>query len=66
MITNEIGLNAGKIWNLLNEEGDQPVKSAMKKLKMSTADFYMALGWLTREEKFCHFEKDDVLSVCLK
>jgi hypothetical protein len=66
MITNEIGLNAGKIWNLLNEKGEHPVKDMVKKLKLSTNDFYMAIGWLAREGKIFHFEKDGALMVTLK
>lgn len=66
MITNEIGLNAGKIWNLLNEAGEHPVKDMVKKLKLSTSDFYMSVGWLAREGKIFHFEKDGVLTMCLR
>jgi predicted transcriptional regulator len=66
MITNEIGLNAGKIWRLLNEQGDHSVKELKKKLKLSDSDIYMALGWLAREGKIFHFEKDDILMVGLK
>jgi hypothetical protein len=66
MITTEIGMNAGKIWSLLNEEGEHPVKLMVKKLKLSTNDFYMAIGWLAREGKLFHFDKDGVLTVCLK
>lgn len=66
MITNEIGLNAGKIWNTLFDVGEQPVKTLIKKLKMTSPDFYMAVGWLAREEKIFHFEKDGVLTICLK
>jgi predicted transcriptional regulator len=66
MIANEIGLNAGKIWRLLNEQGDHSVKELKKKLKLSDSDIYMALGWLAREGKIFHFEKDDILMVGLK
>lgn len=66
MITNEIGLNAGKIWSLLNETGNLPVKEMVKKLKLSTSDFYLAMGWLAREEKVYHFENEGVLMVCLR
>jgi DNA-binding MarR family transcriptional regulator len=55
MITNEIGLNAGKIWNLLNEQGEHPVNEIAGKLKMSDSDLKMAIGWLSREGKIYHF-----------
>jgi hypothetical protein len=66
MITNEIGSNAGKIWTMLNENGEHSVKDLKKKLKLSDHDFYMAIGWLAREGKIFHFEKDEVLMICLK
>lgn len=66
MITNEIGLNAGKIWNALNEQGEQSVKSLMKKLKLSSPDFYMAIGWLSREGKVWHYESEGVMMICLR
>jgi len=66
MITNEIGLNAGKIWNLLNEQGEHSVKELKKKLKLTDHEFFMAIGWLSREGKIFHFEKDETLMVGLK
>ena len=66
MITNEIGLNAGKIWNLLDEQGEHSVKELKKKLKLSDHEFFMAIGWLAREGKIFHFEKDETLMVSLK
>jgi len=66
MITNEIGLNAGIIWKALFEEGEQPVKSVIKKLQMTSSDFYMAVGWLSREGKLYHYEKDGAMVICLK
>lgn len=66
MITNEIGLNAGIIWKVLFEEGEQPVKSLIKKLQMTSSDFYMAVGWLSREGKLYHYEKDGAMVICLK
>jgi hypothetical protein len=65
MITYEIGLNAGKSWKQLNEQGEHSLKELRKKLKLSDHEFYMAIGWLAREGKIFHFEKDDVLMVCL-
>ena len=65
MITNEIGSNAGKIWNLLNEQGNQSLKEMKKKLKMTDPQFYLAVGWLAREGKIFDFEDDDVLMIGL-
>ena len=66
MITNEIGLNAGKIWSLLNEQGEHSVKELKKELKLTDNEFFMAIGWLAREGKIFHFEKDKTLMVSLK
>jgi hypothetical protein len=61
MITDEIGLNAGKIWNFLNEQGNQDLKDLKKKLKMADLQFYLAVGWLAREGKIFDFEDNDTL-----
>jgi len=66
MITNEIGINAGRIWNLLNEQGEHSVKDLKKKLKLSERDLNMAIGWLARENNIYQSEKDEVWVVCLK
>jgi hypothetical protein len=66
MITNEIGLNAGKIWKNLNESQEQSIKGLMKELKLSSSAFYMAIGWLAREGKIYHFEQDGVKMIGLK
>jgi hypothetical protein len=66
MITSEIGFNAGKVWEYLDENKEQPVKDLIKKLKLPTNDFYMALGWLSREGKLSHKEQDGVMIVSLR
>ncbi|MDD4226846.1 MAG: winged helix-turn-helix domain-containing protein [Mariniphaga sp.] len=66
MITNEIGLNAGKIWTFLNEKGDHSVKDLIKKIKLSTADFYMAVGWLAREGKVNQYEQEGIMMIGLR
>jgi hypothetical protein len=66
MITDDIGLNAGKIWKHLDEHGENSVKELKKELKLGTPEFFMAIGWLAREGKIFHFEKDKTLMICLK
>lgn len=51
MITEKTGVNAGKLWDLLNEEGALSFKDAKKKLKLTNPDLHMAMGWLSREDK---------------
>lgn len=65
MITNEIGMNAGKIWNLLAGHDEQSIKELKKKTKMSDADFYMAIGWLARECKIFQYKKDQLWMISL-
>jgi len=45
------GENAGKIWNSLNEFGNQSETSLLKNTKLNSQDFYAGVGWLARENK---------------
>ena len=47
----EIGLNAGKLWSVLDENGKQNIKDVKKNLKITNNNLYAALGWLARENK---------------
>ena len=47
----KIGINAGKIWEALNEKGPTEIKILRKTLKITEKEMYAALGWLAREEK---------------
>ncbi len=54
MDKNLIGLNAGKIWNLLNDNRDKRVwdiNEVQEASGLSVPDFYAAIGWLARENK---------------
>jgi hypothetical protein len=57
-INNKIGVNAGKIWNSLNQIGPQSQSALVKKNKLSLTDFHAAVGWLARENKIY---KDGIL-----
>ena len=50
-MSEEIGLLAGKIWNLLNAKGEVSVLLLKTKLGVPSSLLYLALGWLMREEK---------------
>ena len=50
-LTDEIGGNAGKIWQLLNKVGEVDIPSLSKLTKVEIRDACMALGWLAREDK---------------
>lgn len=45
--------NAGKLWEVLNEEGPQVQTKLMKLTKLKDYEFFGAVGWLARENKIC-------------
>ena len=51
MEINNIGTNAGVIWNLLNENGKLTETKLKKESGLAGAEFFAALGWLAREGK---------------
>ena len=67
MLKRNIGENAGLIWRLLDKETEMSFSALHKKSKLCFMDFYLAIGWLLRENKihFFHKEKEEVLYVCL-
>ena len=51
MEINNIGNNAGVIWNALNANGRMTETKLKKESGLGSAEFYTALGWLAREGK---------------
>ena len=51
MIIHKVGETAGRIWHMLDEEGQQRLTALKKQVKVPDAILYMALGWLAREDK---------------
>ncbi len=47
----KFGINAGKVWTVLDECGKQDIRDLKKATKLTNKDLYAALGWLGREEK---------------
>lgn len=60
-----IGINAGKVWTVLDETGRQNVKDVKKTTKLTDKDLYAALGWLAREGKVAMEEVDKELYISL-
>lgn len=65
MDKNDIGFNAGKIWQLLSNNakwsyGDLKMKSGLKDKELGAA-----LGWLAREDKIEIEQQEEELSVYL-
>lgn len=51
MEINNIGINAGVVWNALNTNGKMTESKLKKETGLASAEFYTALGWLAREGK---------------
>ena len=54
MDKNQIGLNAGVIWNILDANKDKhvwEVEELQQTSGLAVPDFYAAIGWLARENK---------------
>ncbi len=51
MTKEEMGMNAGLVWNALNENGAMTVKSLKKSTKLKDKQLFTAIGWLSREDK---------------
>jgi hypothetical protein len=54
-----IGQNAGKIWQNLDSEGETSLSELIKKTKLDTNNFFMALGWLAREKKIFFYKNSN-------
>ena len=51
MEINNIGNNAGVVWNALNANGKMTETKLKKETGLGSSEFYTALGWLAREGK---------------
>lgn len=47
----KIGLNAGKVWRILNEKGELSMFDLCRELSLTFEDVALAIGWLAREDK---------------
>ena len=63
----EAGYAAGKVWRLLDNEGDLSIKDIQRKLNLSESLLHLAIGWLCREDKIhCYEEEKKGKYVCSK
>ena len=53
----KIGIDAGKVWTKLEEEGRMNIRSLRNAIKLTERDTFLALGWLAKEGKVT-IEKD--------
>ena len=51
MEINNIGNNAGLVWNALNSNGKMTETKLKKETGLASAEFFAAIGWLAREGK---------------
>lgn len=58
-----IGLNAGKVWRILNEKGELSMFELCRELGLTFEEVAVAIGWLARENKISFREKDNMLFV---
>ena len=50
-LTNEIGGDAGEIWNMLFESGELDTTHISRLIQKDERNIFSALGWLARENK---------------
>ena len=62
MLKNDIGINAGIIWQLLSDKGMLSIISIVEITRFEMSSILLALGWLAREDKIV-FIDNDILSV---
>jgi hypothetical protein len=53
-----IGETAGAVWEKLEKEGPLTFAALMEEVDAPQSLFFMAIGWLSREDKL-RFERDD-------
>lgn len=63
MENTRIGLNAGKVWRILNEKGELSMFELCHELGLTFEEVAVAIGWLARENKISFREKDNMLFV---
>uniref|UniRef100_UPI00359C5164 winged helix-turn-helix domain-containing protein n=1 Tax=Bacteroides faecis TaxID=674529 RepID=UPI00359C5164 len=63
MENTRIGLNAGKVWRILNEKGELSMFELCRELDLTFEEVAVAIGWLARENKISFREKDNMLFV---
>ena len=63
MENTRIGLNAGKVWRILNEKGELSMFELCRELGLTFEEVAVAIGWLARENEISFREKDNMLFV---
>ncbi len=51
MTKEQIGINAGRVWTYLTDNGPTTIIKLKSALEVSSGQLHLALGWLSREDK---------------
>ena len=62
----QVGETAGKVWNLLNDQGPQTLAQLKKKLNGNGEVLSFAIGWLAREDKLDFTTEKKTVRIQLK
>jgi hypothetical protein len=65
-INGQVGETAGRVWQVLNDEGPHTFPQLKKKLNGSGELLSFALGWLAREGKVDITQEKKIVKVALK
>lgn len=65
MNKDEIGLNAGKVWQLLSDNAKWSYGTLKKKSGLKDKELGAALGWLAREDKIEMYDEEEDLYISL-
>jgi hypothetical protein len=60
------GVNAGIVWNALNQNGPMTIDNLVKATALETGEIHAALGWLGRENKISLETRGAVRSFSLR
>jgi len=56
-LTSKIGVNAGKVWKVMDIWGEVNISTIERLADMDEKEIYSALGWLAKEDKIYISEK---------
>lgn len=62
MLRNDIGINAGTIWRLLSEKGKLSLDEICELTSYKESFVYLALGWLSKENKIRLYNENGVIN----
>ena len=62
----QIGIDAGKIWNELELNGEMTTGALKKSLGLAPFNLNIAIGWLAREDKISLSRNGNTIKVSLK